>query len=110
VLKLRKGVCQDFAHLFVSVGRAMGVPTRYVSGYIPAGGGRVGYGASHAWAEAMIPGRGWVGYDPTNPVRAGEDHVRVAVGRDYYDVPPTRGVYIGGAAEEMEVVVETRRL
>jgi transglutaminase-like putative cysteine protease len=105
VLKLRRGVCQDFAHLYVAVGRAMGVPTRYVSGYIVPGGQRVGAAASHAWAEAWVPGRGWVGYDPTNPVRVGPQHVAVAVGRDYHDVAPTRGVYKGRAGEVMQVEV-----
>lgn len=110
VLELKSGVCQDFAHLFLAVGRSMGIPCRYVSGYIMSGEGRVGTGASHAWAEAWIPGRGWVGYDPTNPVKAGEQHVRVAVGRDYRDVAPTRGVYLGSAEEIMGVAVSTRFL
>jgi transglutaminase-like putative cysteine protease len=105
VLKLRRGVCQDFAHLYVAVGRAMGVPTRYVSGYIVPGGDRLGAAASHAWAEAWVPGQGWIGYDPTNPIRVGPQHVAVAVGRDYHDVAPTRGVFVGRAEEEMEVEV-----
>lgn len=107
VLELHSGVCQDFAHLFVAIVRAMGVPCRYVSGYIHPGGGRVGSGASHAWAEAWTGGR-WIGYDPTNPVRADENHVRLAVGRDYHDVPPTRGVYKGAAKERMTVEVDVR--
>lgn len=107
VIRLRSGVCQDFAHLFISAARAMGIPCRYVSGYIHAGAGLVGTGASHAWAEAWVEGAGWVGYDPTNPVRAGENHVRVATGRDYNDVPPTRGTYVGAAAETMRVEVAT---
>ena len=82
VLALRAGVCQDFAHLFIAVARTMGVPARYVSGYIHAPGAATT--ASHAWGEAWVPGRGWVGYDATHPVRAAENHVRVAVGR-----PPT---------------------
>jgi transglutaminase-like putative cysteine protease len=110
VLKLRSGVCQDFAHLFLAVARAMGVAARYVSGYITRVDGHVGHGASHAWAEAWIPGRGWIGYDPTNPVKAGDHHVRVAVGRDYRDVAPTRGVYLGAATEALEVAVDTRVL
>ena len=105
VLHLRSGVCQDFAHLFVAAARAMGIPCRYVSGYIYPGGGRVGTAASHAWAEGWVDGR-WLGLDPTNPVRADEYHVRVATGRDYRDVPPTRGVYLGRAKETMEVTVE----
>ena len=110
VLRLKTGVCQDFAHLFIAVSRGMGVPTRYVSGYVHAGGGRPTVGASHAWAEAWLPGRGWVGYDATHPIRAGENHVRVAVGRDYRDAAPTRGVYVGVARGELEVRVEVKPL
>jgi transglutaminase-like putative cysteine protease len=106
VLKLRSGVCQDFAHLFIAVARAMGVPARYVSGYVYSGQRAPLVGASHAWAEAWLPGRGWLGYDATHPVRAGENHVRVAVGRDYRDAAPTRGVYVGTARGELEVRVE----
>jgi transglutaminase-like putative cysteine protease len=109
VLSLRAGVCQDFAHVFIAAARAMGVPARYVSGYIHAPGpDGVTEGASHAWAEAWVPGTGWVGFDATHPVRVGENHVRVAVGRDYRDAAPTRGVYVGTAAGEMRVSVRTR--
>jgi transglutaminase-like putative cysteine protease len=109
VLELRAGVCQDFAHLFIAAARAMGVPARYVSGYIHLPGeGGVMEGASHAWAEAWVPGAGWVGFDATHPVRAGENHVRVAVGRDYRDAAPTRGVYVGQATGTMIVNVRTR--
>jgi transglutaminase-like putative cysteine protease len=111
VLKLRAGVCQDFAHLFIAAARAMEVPARYVSGYIHIPGPRgITEGASHAWAEAWIPGTGWVGFDATHPVRAGENHVRVAVGRDYRDAAPTRGVYVGTATGRMDVNVRTRAL
>jgi transglutaminase-like putative cysteine protease len=110
VLRRRVGVCQDFAHLFVAVARAMGVPARYVSGYVYSGVGHAGAGASHAWAEALVPGRGWVGYDPTNPIHVSEHHVRVAVGRDYRDAAPTRGTYVGAAREVMEVTVTTKVL
>ena len=108
VLAVRAGVCQDFAHLFIAVARTMGVAARYVSGYIHAPGAATT--ASHAWAEAWVPGRGWVGYDATHPVRAGEHHVRLAVGRDYSDAAPTRGIYIGSATSSMEVSVRTRDL
>jgi transglutaminase-like putative cysteine protease len=109
VLELRAGVCQDFAHLFIAAARAMRVPARYVSGYIHVPGpGGVMEGASHAWAEAWVPGTGWVGFDATHPVRAGENHVRVAVGRDYRDAAPTRGVYVGMATGTMVVNVTTR--
>jgi transglutaminase-like putative cysteine protease len=109
VLELRAGVCQDFAHLFIAVARAMHVPTRYVSGYIHVAresGDREG--ASHAWAESWVPGKGWIGYDATHPIRAGENHVRVAIGRDYRDAAPTRGIYVGAAIGTMEVSVKTR--
>jgi transglutaminase-like putative cysteine protease len=108
VLALRAGVCQDFAHLFIAIARTMGVAARYVSGYIHAPGAATT--ASHAWAEAWVPGRGWVGYDATHPVRAAEHHVRLAVGRDYSDAAPTRGIYIGSATGSMEVSVRTRDL
>jgi transglutaminase-like putative cysteine protease len=115
VLALRAGVCQDFAHLFIAVARAMGVPARYVSGYIHSGratGGaaRTVAPASHAWAEAWVPGRGWVGYDATHPVRTTDHHVRLAVGRDYSDAAPTRGIYVGSASGRMEVRVRTQEV
>jgi transglutaminase-like putative cysteine protease len=110
VLELRAGVCQDFAHLFVAVARSMGVPARYVSGYIHLPGDRGPTTASHAWGEAWVPGRGWLGYDATRPVRTTEHHVRLAVGRDYSDAAPTRGVYVGSALGSMQVRVRTREL
>jgi len=108
VLELRAGVCQDFAHLFVAAARAMGVPARYVSGYIHAPGAATT--ASHAWGEAWVPERGWIGYDATHPVRTSEHHVRLAVGRDYSDAAPTRGIYVGSATGAMDVRVRTREL
>ncbi|HXM73473.1 MAG TPA: transglutaminase family protein [Candidatus Dormibacteraeota bacterium] len=108
VLELKAGVCQDFAHLFIAVARAMGVPARYVSGYIHAPRGSGVATASHAWAEAWVPSRGWVGYDATHPVRTSDHHVRLAVGRDYSDAAPTRGIYVGSASGTMEVTVRTR--
>jgi transglutaminase-like putative cysteine protease len=109
VLSIRGGVCQDFAHVFIAVARAMGVPARYVSGYIHAPGpDGVTEGASHAWAEAWVRGSGWLGFDATHPVRAGENHIRVAIGRDYRDAAPTRGVYVGTATGTMSVSVRTR--
>ncbi len=110
VLELRAGVCQDFAHLLVAVARTMGVPARYVSGYIHLPGDRGPTTASHAWAEAWVPGRGWIGYDATRPVRTTDHHVRLAVGRDYTDAAPTRGVYVGSATGAMQVRVRTREL
>jgi transglutaminase-like putative cysteine protease len=110
VLALRAGVCQDFAHLFIAVARAMGVPARYVSGYIHMATDKGATTASHAWAEGWVPGRGWVGYDATRPVRASERHVRLAVGRDYSDAAPTRGVYVGAATGRMGVRVRTKEV
>jgi transglutaminase-like putative cysteine protease len=110
VLELKAGVCQDFAHLLIATARAMGVPARYVSGYIHTPGGSGPTSASHAWAEAWVPGVGWVGYDATHPVRMSVSHVRLAVGRDYSDAAPTRGIYVGSATGTMEVGVRTREL
>jgi transglutaminase-like putative cysteine protease len=108
VLKLGRGVCQDFAHVFVAVARSVGIPCRYVSGYVYEGGGEAVVGASHAWAEAWVPGHGWVAYDPTHPGLAREHYVHVAVGRDYADAAPTRGVFVGSATSSLEATVEIR--
>jgi transglutaminase-like putative cysteine protease len=110
VLVLRAGVCQDFAHLFIAASRAMGVPARYVSGYIHTPGEAGVASASHAWAEAWVPARGWIGYDATHPIRTAGHHVRVAVGRDYSDAAPTRGIYIGSATGMMDVTVTTKQV
>ena len=110
VLDLRAGVCQDFAHLFIAVARAMGVPARYVSGYIHFPGEKGATTASHAWGEAWVQGKGWIGYDATRPVRTSEHHVRLAVGRDYSDAAPTRGIYVGSATGSMRISVRTREL
>lgn len=110
VLALRAGVCQDFAHLFIAVARAMGVPARYVSGYIHSPGERAITTASHAWAEAWVAGKGWIGFDATHPVRTTSNHVQLAVGRDYTDAAPTRGVYVGSAGSAMSISVRTRMI
>jgi transglutaminase-like putative cysteine protease len=108
-----RGVCQDFAHLALAVLRAMGVPSRYVSGYLhPSADAQVGervVGESHAWIESWDGGR-WVASDPTNGRSVGRDHVLVATGRDYADVAPVRGVYDGGGASSLSVAVEITRL
>jgi transglutaminase-like putative cysteine protease len=112
VLTHSSGVCQDFAHVLIGLCRAIGLPARYVSGYIVAGGDRDaptrGAAASHAWVEAFTPTHGWRGFDATNDLLASEHHVKMAVGRDYHDVPPTRGTFRGVAEEELAVVVTTR--
>lgn len=107
VLKYGKGVCQDFAHLMIAVCRSYGVPARYVSGYIHRENKE---SQSHAWVEAWLPDRGWVGFDPTNGCMANDSFVKVAVGRDYSDVPPNKGTYRGQGQESMQVRVATREL
>jgi transglutaminase-like putative cysteine protease len=106
VLRLGRGVCQDFVHVFIAAVRTAGVPCRYVSGYIYEGAGEPVVGASHAWAEAWVPDRGWTAYDPTHPGLAAEHYVRIAVGRDYRDAAPTRGVFVGVGSSSLEVRVE----
>jgi transglutaminase-like putative cysteine protease len=107
-LASRKGVCQDFAHIMIALVRQLGIPCRYVSGYLfqPAGSetGSID-GATHAWIETWLPDLGWVGFDPTHNTPALEHHIRVAVGRDYADVPPTRGVFKGLSAVRSELAV-----
>ena len=97
--ELKKGVCQDLAHVMLGILRTKNIPARYVSGYLYVGenSALVGDAASHAWVEVMVPGIGWVGLDPTNNVEALENHIRVGVGRDYNDVSPVQGVYRGGS-------------
>jgi transglutaminase-like putative cysteine protease len=104
----RKGVCQDFSHIMIAVVRNLGIPCRYVSGYLyhdELHHDRSAEGATHAWVEALLPGLGWVGFDPTNGVIAGSRHIRTAVGRDYADVPPTIGTMKGRAETELQVRV-----
>lgn len=107
VLMHRRGVCQDFAHVFVAAARCMGLPARYVSGYVHDGGRIRADGASHAWAEALIPGQGWAFFDPTHPKLPRDHYVRIATGRDYQDAAPTRGVFRGRATSELRVGVAT---
>ena len=111
-LKARSGVCQDFAHIMLAICRGWGIPARYVSGYLftdRKSGDRSDPDATHAWVEVFLPSLRWVGLDPTNNIEAGERHVAVAVGRDYSDVPPTRGVYKGEAESQLAVGVSVRR-
>jgi transglutaminase-like putative cysteine protease len=108
VLEQHRGVCQDIAHLMIAIGRQLGIPSRYVSGYLYHRRGdndRSQADATHAWVEHWLPTLGWIGIDPTNNIWAGERHIRMAIGRDYADVPPTRGVYRGIANERLEVAV-----
>jgi transglutaminase-like putative cysteine protease len=107
-LKARRGVCQDFAHIMIAIARHWKIPARYVSGYLfhrDTAKDRSAQDASHAWMEAWLPSLGWIGFDPTNNILARERHIRVAIGRDYADVPPTRGTFKGDAATELSIAV-----
>lgn len=105
--KLRKGVCQDFAHVMLGMCRTLGIPARYTSGYIFTGGkdALIGAQASHAWCEVYLPESGWIGFDPTNAVLADDRYIKVAVGRDYEDVAPVRGAFQGVASCNMDIEV-----
>jgi transglutaminase-like putative cysteine protease len=107
-LQSRRGVCQDFAHIMTTLVRLLKIPCRYVSGYLfheDKSMDRSPAGATHAWVEAYLGELGWVAFDPTNNLEGCDRHVRVALGRDYADVPPTRGVYKGDAESELSVLV-----
>lgn len=122
VLQQRHGVCQDFAHLMIGCLRSLGIPARYVSGYLrsadrpgddahakePADAALIGSEASHAWVSVFCPENGWMDVDPTNDLVPGEGHVVLAWGRDYEDVSPVKGVTLGGGSHEMRVAVEVR--
>ena len=111
VLHTDRGVCQDYAHVMIAIARSWGVPARYVSGYLHATGqpGEHAPGnATHAWVECRLPELGWIGFDPTNRSPAGDGHVRIATGRDYRDVSPTRGIIRGGGGARLEVDVRMR--
>jgi transglutaminase-like putative cysteine protease len=101
-LEIGRGVCQDYSHVFIAACRMRGLLARYVSGYLFDDGRTA---ASHAWADVLIPGMGWISLDPTHVSHQTARYVRVAVGRDYGDVPPTRGVYKGSARETLDVIV-----
>ena len=102
------GVCQDFAHVFISAARHLGVPARYVSGYLYRSDRPHGQEAGHAWAEAFVEDLGWVGFDPANAVSPTEAYVRVAVGLDYLGAAPVRGTRYGGTGEALAVRVVSR--
>jgi transglutaminase-like putative cysteine protease len=111
ILEHGRGVCQDFTHLMIGLARALGIPARYVSGFIHRDNERTrGYAQSHAWCELLIPSAGWIGFDPTNNCLIGRNFVKVAIGRDFRDVPPNRGVYRGTADETIHVAVEIEEL
>lgn len=115
VLEHRKGVCQDFAHLGLACLRGLGLAARYVSGYLetlpPPGQIKLqGADASHAWFAVFVPGTGWVDFDPTNDQVPREQHITTAVGRDFHDVTPVRGVFYGGGEHHLEVEVDVDRI
>ena len=110
ILETGEGVCQDYAHVMIAIARSWGVPTRYVSGYVSErkAGMSAPQSATHAWVECFLPELGWTEFDPTNPELPNERRVRVAVGRDYDDVSPTRGVFVGNTDSLLEVSVRMR--
>ena len=112
ILESRQGVCQDYAHVMIAIARSWQVPARYVSGYLyvddQGDGERLSQRATHAWVECRLPDLGWIGFDPTNRCLAGEGHVPVAVGRNYQDVAPVRGVFMGSGESRLEVEVRVR--
>lgn len=115
VFRLRRGVCQDFAHLQLASLRSLGLAARYVSGYLltrpPEGKEKlVGADASHAWLAIWVPGYGWVDLDPTNDLVPGDEHVTLAWGRDYGDVSPVQGVMFGGGGHTVSVAVDVTQL
>ena len=113
ILATRQGVCQDYAHIMLAIARAWGIPARYVSGYLCTTGQlheQATSNATHAWVECLLPPLGWVGFDPTNCSNQDTRHVRIAIGRDYRDVPPTRGTRQGGGNTQLDVEVKVQRL
>lgn len=109
ILETKEGVCQDYTHVMIAVARSWGIPTRYVSGYMHVtglDGEQTPESATHAWVECLLPDLGWFGFDPTNATIADERHIRIAVGRDYLDVSPTRGVLIDGGPSNLEATVK----
>jgi transglutaminase-like putative cysteine protease len=115
VFRHRRGVCQDFAHLAIACLRAIGLPARYVSGYLeteapPQGDKLVGADASHAWCSVYLPGGVWLDFDPTNNQFPGQRYITLAVGRDYGDVAPVKGIVLSSGKHKLAVAVDVRRL
>ncbi len=106
ILEIRKGVCQDFAHILLQLLRTAGIPSRYVSGYIcPNESGLRGEGATHAWVEIYTPTQGWLGLDPTNNIWTMDNHVKLSVGRNFCDCTPVKGTFKGFARQTLSVCV-----
>ena len=110
VMKHRRGVCQDFAHVMIGALRSRQLAARYVSGYVRPGPKVQGAQASHAWVSIFFPGNGWIGFDPTNNLMVSDSHVTLAWGRDYGDVTPVRGISLGGGGQTVNVEVYVRPL
>jgi transglutaminase-like putative cysteine protease len=102
---MKRGVCQDYAHIFISCARKAGIPARFVAGHFLRADGVIHQQAGHAWAEACIPDLGWIGFDPANGICTTDAHVRVAIGLDYLGAAPVRGTRYGGGLETMNVAV-----
>jgi transglutaminase-like putative cysteine protease len=115
VMRERKGVCQDFAHLAIACIRSVGLPARYVSGYIetvsPEGAEKlIGADASHAWFSVYDPAMGWMDFDPTNNMIPGDQHITIGWGRDYADIAPMRGIILSSGSHGLRVSVDVKRL
>jgi hypothetical protein len=110
LIELKKGVCQDYAHLMIAIARLNQIPARYVSGFLNQGKGYLGAAKMHAWLECYVPGAGWIGFDPTNHLKTDENYIKVAHGCDYKDCAPIKGVIKtnGKQITDHEVVVHTQ--
>jgi transglutaminase-like putative cysteine protease len=103
---LKRGVCRDHCHIFLAAAHYLGIPARYIAGYLQMADGQIEQEAGHAWAEAFIPDIGWIGFDPANGLCPTESYVRVAVGLDSIGAAPVRGVRFGVGSENMEVAIK----
>jgi len=106
---MKRGVCQDLSHIFIACARSLGIPARYIGGYLLRSDDTPHQEAGHAWIETYIKDLGWVGFDPANGVCPTEAHIRVSVGLDYLGAAPVRGSRYGGTAEQMDVAVTVDR-
>lgn len=113
VIDGKAGVCQDFSHLMIACARSQGIPARYVSGYLYVekdDEGMRGEEATHAWVECLMPDGNWAGFDPTNNLMSSDHYIKVHIGRDYGDVTPTKGVYVGTPAIKLDVKVAVQQV
>lgn len=112
ILTSKKGVCQDYAHVLISIARLWGIPSRYVSGYLyqKEKDSKIPESESHAWCECYLPSAGWLGFDPTNNSLSGLQYIKTAIGRDYKDVPPHNGFFKGRARQKLKVHVQIKKI